>query len=51
MDWLQKGLRYGAEELDNNVFKNVQDIWKSYKVNYGSHKKMESWIDQKRKKD
>ena len=49
VDWLQKVIRYGPSHLDNRLFQNVQNIWRSHKVYRGNHEKLESGIDSYRK--
>ena len=34
VDWWQKGLCYGLANLDNRIYKNVQDIQQSYKFHH-----------------
>ena len=48
-NWLQEGLQYGPAKLDNKLFKNVKDIWESYKVHHISYEKMENEIVHRKK--
>ena len=50
MDWFKKGQLSDLEKLDYRLTKLVQDIRQSHKLHHGSHEKLESIIDHKRKK-
>ena len=43
-------IRYSPAKLDNRVSQNLQDIRRSQKVYRGYHEKLESGIDNRKKK-
>ena len=50
LDWLQNGIWYGSEKLDNKQPENVQNITWSHKLHRQNHENLVSGIDSRRNK-
>ena len=50
LDRLQKGIWYGSAKLDNKLSQNVQNITQNHKLHRKNHEKLDSWINNRRKK-
>ena len=43
MDW-PENILYGPTDLDNSVFKNLQNIQQNHKLHHENHRKLKGWI-------